>query len=98
MVIPIVFGLWVNFYLFDSKNLLLNKLIKKKKECKQAFVNKLIGKTCDFLFEEQKDGYFEGYSENYVRLYLKEFLCTHDIVNVEIIAPFKDGALAKIKG
>ena len=75
-----------------------NKLIKKKKECKQAFVNKLIGKTCDFLFEEQKDGYFEGYSENYVRLYLKEFLCTHDIVKVEIIAPFKDGALAKIKG
>ena len=74
-----------------------NKLIKKKKECKQAFVNKLIGKTCDFLFEEQKDGYFEGYSENYVRLYLKEFLCTHDIVKVEIIAPFKDGALAKIK-
>ena len=74
-----------------------NRLLKKKAECKQAFVNGLVGKTCDFLFEEEKDGYFEGYSENYVRLYLKDFSGTHDIVKVQIIAPFKDGALAKIK-
>jgi len=74
-----------------------NRLLKKKAECKQAFVNGLVGKTCDFLFEEEKDGFFEGYSENYVRLYLKDFSGTRDVVKVQIIAPFKDGALAKIK-
>ena len=74
-----------------------DRLLKKKAECKNAFALSMVGKTADFLFEEEKDGYFEGYSENYLRLYLKEFNCSHDIVRVEILQPFKDGALAKIK-
>ena len=57
----------------------------------------MVGKTLDFLFEEFKDGYFEGYSENYLRLYLPEYSGDGKIEKVTVIAPFKDGALAKIK-
>ena len=73
-------------------------LIKKKEECKLGFVNSMLNKTADFLFEEFKDGYYQGYSENYLRLYIKEYNGSHDIVKVKIIAPYKDGAIAEIQG
>ena len=72
-------------------------LLEKKAECKERFITSLVGKSVRFLFEEYKDGYYQGYSGNYVRLYLEQFNGTKDIVQVEIIKPFKDGALAKIK-
>ncbi len=71
-------------------------LLEKKAECKANFINALVGKTVRFLFEEEKDGYAEGYSENYVRIYIKDYSGEKDIKEVKIIAPFKDGALAKI--
>ncbi len=70
-------------------------LIEKKAECKENFVSGLIGKTLNVLFEEKVDGYAQGYSENYIRVYVKDFNDLHQIKKVKIIAPFKDGALAK---
>ena len=75
----------------------LNKLLEIKANCKENFAKSMVGKTLDFLFEEFKDGYFEGYSENYLRLYVKDFIDDGKIKKVTVIAPFKDGALAKIK-
>ncbi len=75
----------------------LNKLLEIKANCKQSFSNSMVGKSLEFLFEEQKDGYFEGYSENYLRLYVKDFIDDGKIKKVTVIAPFKDGALAEIK-
>jgi hypothetical protein len=57
----------------------------------------MVGKTLDFLGEEQKDGYFEGYAENYLRLYVRDFSPDGKIKKVSVIKPFKDGALAEIK-
>ncbi len=74
------------------------ELIKKKAECKERFINGLIGKRLNVLFEEGVDGYLEGYSENYVRVYAKgEERLLHQIKEVKIIAPYKDGALGEIK-
>ena len=75
----------------------LNKLLEIKANCKENFAKSMVGKTLEFLFEEFKDGYFEGYSENYLRLYLSEYSGDGKIEKVTVIAPFKDGALAKIK-
>lgn len=75
----------------------LNILLEKKAECKLAFANSMVGKTLDFLGEEQKDGYFEGYAENYLRLYVRDFSPDGKIKKVSVIKPFKDGALAEIK-
>ena len=57
----------------------------------------MLGKTLEFLFEEEKDGYAEGYSENYLRLYLKDFVDNGKIRKVTAIEPFKDGAIAELK-
>ncbi len=71
------------------------QLLNKKAECKENFIKGLIGKTLNVLFEETVEGYAEGYSENYLRVYVKDYDKLHQINKVKIIAPFKDGAIAK---
>ena len=82
----------------EIKKQRLDKLLALKKECKENFANKLKGKTLDFLCEEEKDGYYQGYTENYLRVYLKEKVEIGKITKVIIEEPFLDGAFAKIKG
>ncbi len=82
----------------EIKKQRLDELIKLKKESKENFAVKLKGKTLDFLCEEEKDGYYQGYTENYLRVYLKEKVELGKITKVIIEEPFLDGAIAKIKG
>ena len=82
----------------EIKKQRLDKLLALKKECKETFANKLKGKTLDFLCEEEKDGFYQGYTENYLRVYLKEKVEIGKITKVIIEEPFLDGAIAKIKG
>ncbi len=82
----------------DIKKQRLDQLLKLKKECKENFANKLKGKTLDFLCEEEKDGFYQGYTENYLRVYLKEKVEIGKITKVTIEEPFLDGVIAKIKG
>ena len=82
----------------EIKKQRLDKLLALKKECKENFANRLKGKTLDFLCEEEKDGYYQGYTENYLRVYLKEKVELGKITKVIIEEPFLDGAIAKIKG
>ena len=53
-------------------------------------------KIKNFLFEEEKDGYATGYTENYLRLYIKEYNGNKDFQKVKILQPFLDGALATV--
>ncbi len=71
------------------------QLLNKKAECKENYIKGLIGKTLNVLFEQTVEGYAEGYSENYLRVYVKNYDKLHQINKVKIIAPFKDGAIAK---
>lgn len=82
----------------EIKKQRLDKLLVLKKECKENFANSLKGKTLDFLCEEEKDGYYQGYTENYLRVYLKEKVELGKITKVIIEEPFLDGAIVKIKG
>ena len=82
----------------EIKKQRLDKLLALKKECKENFANRLKGKTLDFLCEEEKDGYYQGYTENYLRVYLKEKVELGKITKVIIEEPFLDGAIAKITG
>lgn len=72
------------------------KLLAKKQESKKAFAVSMVGKTLEFLSEEQRDGYAVGYSGNYLRLYVKNSPEEKNIVKVKVTKPFKDGALADI--
>lgn len=80
----------------DIKKERLNRLLEIKEKSKLDFAKKMFGKSLDFLFEEVKNGYAEGYSENYLRLYVKDFENTDKITKVKVIEPFKDGAIAQI--
>ena len=46
-------------------------LIAEGKKLSSAFAESFLGKTVKVLFEEGKDGVFEGYTENYVRVAVK---------------------------
>lgn len=63
---------------------------------RHIFINKFIGEEFEVLFEEKKDEYFEGYTSNYIRAYLKtdEDLHNH-IIKVKAIERFKDGILVE---
>lgn len=73
----------------------LKRLLEVKQKSKEAFVNRFIGKTLSVLIEEEKEGYFEGYSQNYVRCYLKGNNLS-GFKTVKVIQPFKDGALCEV--
>ncbi len=80
----------------DIKKQRLNKLLEVKADCKKAFVKKMQGKVVDFIFEESKDGFGEGYSENYLRIYVKNYNGTNQIQKVKVLCAFKDGALGEL--
>jgi len=74
----------------------LDKLLEKKAECKKTFIEKEKGKICEFLFEEEKNGFKEGYSENYIRLYVEGEVNIDGFTKVEISEQYLDGAKAKV--
>lgn len=47
------------------------RLLYLDKELENNFIKKHIGKKMDVLFENKKDGYFEGYTKNYIRVKAK---------------------------
>lgn len=73
----------------------LKRLMEVKQSSKINFVKKFIGRELSVLIEEEKDGYFEGYSQNYIRCYIKGENLS-GIKAVKVIEPFKDGALCEI--
>ena len=73
----------------------MQRLLTVKKQCKINFVNSLKGQTLSVLIEEKKDDYFEGYSENYVRCYLKGENLS-GFVNAKVVSYFRDGALCEV--
>jgi len=63
---------------------------------KHIFINKFIGAEFEVLFEEKKDEYFEGYTSNYIRAYLKSDAELHNhIIKVKAVERFKDGVLVE---
>ena len=84
----------------EIKKQRLDKLLEIKKDCKNKFALSMVGKELDFLFEEVKDGYATGYSENYLRLYIKDYKekNKNQIEKVIVETPYLDGAIAIVKG
>ena len=81
---------------FEIKKRRLDKLIEIKKQLKVDFAKSMQGKILRFLPEEFKNGYTAGYSENYLRLYVKGDLPAGEIVSAKVKSPYLDGAVAEI--
>ncbi|MBR2869871.1 MAG: tRNA (N(6)-L-threonylcarbamoyladenosine(37)-C(2))-methylthiotransferase MtaB [Clostridia bacterium] len=74
----------------------LEKLIEKKHALKEQFALKMQGKVLEFLPEEKQGEWTVGYSENYLRLYVKGDLSQKSLVKVVVERPFEDGAIATV--
>ena len=75
----------------------LGVLLKIKERQKTAFAESMLNKTLDVILEEEKDGYCVGYSENYLRVYVKaDGLEPSKKVKVKATEPFLDGVVAQI--
>ena len=70
------------------------RLEEVAEKLKADFIQK--NTTFEVLIEEEEDGYFVGYSKNYIRCYFQGNFHAGDIVKGKIKQPFKDGVLCEI--
>ncbi len=80
---------------FSIKAERVKRLSEIKSELKRNFACKFKGATKSVLCERKKNGYFEGYTKEYLRVYFTGECKIGEIVNVEIGEPFLDGAVGK---
>lgn len=72
------------------------KLSKIAEKIREDFLKKQIGKTVEVLFETEKDGCCEGYTENYTPVtVIGDKVCKGEFLSVEIIDSDKDSCIGK---
>lgn len=77
------------------KNERMRRLTEVKTKLKNAFIERNIGITAEFIPEEKENGYSVGYTGNYVRCYVKGDVGKGKY-KVKLVAPFLGGALAEM--
>lgn len=80
----------------NVKNRRAAVLAEIKAQLKSVFANKFLGSVQPVLCERKKNGFFEGYTPEYLRVYFEGSATVGDIVNVKIIRPFLDGAKGEV--
>ena len=74
----------------------VERILQKGAEEKEKYMRRFVGKTLEIVPEHCIDGYTEGYSENYIRVYVEGEM-GKDPTQVRVERLFKDGVLAKIE-
>lgn len=74
----------------------VNILKELKNKLKSNFIKNNIGKSLNLLTESEENGYITGYSENYLKLYVKQNLNLNQIYKAVPIKEYLDGAIAEI--
>jgi len=80
---------------YALKKARVEKILKKGAEEKKKYMEKFIGKCLEIVPENCFDGITEGYSENYVRVYVEGEM-EKQPTQVRVEKLFKDGVLAVI--
>ena len=80
----------------EKKKERLDELLKIKARLKSDFIGNMKGKTFSVLFEENKDGFAEGYTDNYVRVFVKGNAPSGEFKKVLITGEAGAGALGEI--
>ena len=69
-------------------------LLDKAREVKAKYLARFVGQTLQMVMEYARDGYFEGYSDNYIRVYVQEDQ-GEEPTTVRVLGLYKDGVLAE---
>ena len=80
---------------FALKKERVERLLMKGAEEKKKYMERFIGKTLELVPENCFDGYTEGYSENYIRVYVAGEMEKRP-TQVCVEGLFKDGVLARV--
>ncbi len=72
----------------------VKRLEEVGEKLKREFI--LQNKTAKVLIEEKNGEYFEGYTENYIKCFIKGDFNVGDVVEVNLLKLFKNGALATV--
>ncbi len=81
---------------FSIKKERVERILQKGAEQKQKYLGKFIGKDLEIVPELCKNGFTEGYSGNYIRVYVEGELAKCP-TQVCVEGLFKDGVIAKVK-
>ncbi len=73
----------------------VERILQKGAEQKRAYLQRFIGSTLEIVPEHCIDGYTEGYSENYIRLYVQGEM-GKEPTQVRVEGLFKDGLKAAL--
>jgi threonylcarbamoyladenosine tRNA methylthiotransferase MtaB len=79
----------------DVKKNRVRTLINLGEEKQELFAKNMVGKTSDVLFERDKDGVYEGYTSNYIRVALES---DQDLKNKIIKMKFTKSIGSKLSG
>ena len=83
----------------EVKNERAARLEKQAEETASMFMEGLMGSRQTVLIEEKEDGYQTGYTDNYVKVYIRdatELTGQGGLCHVRLTERFKDGCLAEI--
>jgi threonylcarbamoyladenosine tRNA methylthiotransferase MtaB len=71
----------------------VERLLQKAAKVKEKYLEKTVGKELSVVWEYCSQGYWEGYSDNYVRVYVED-KTGKEPTHVRVEKLFKDGVLA----
>lgn len=74
------------------KNARAARLGEIKLQLKSAFTNKFLGSVRPILCERKKNGWYEGYTPEYLRVYFDGEAKIGSVIDVKITEPYLDGA------
>lgn len=80
-----------------TKSARVDVLTQIKLDLKDRFANKFIGTTQSVLCERKRNGLWEGYTKEYLRVYFTGNAKVGELVNVQIDKPYLDGAMGQTK-
>ncbi len=72
------------------------KLAQTKAQLKANFISSFLGNVRPVLCERKKNGVFEGYTPEYLRVYFGGNATVGKVVNVKITQPYLDGAKGEL--
>ena len=80
-----------------TKTARVEVLSQIKLQLKDNFANKFVGTTQSVLCERKRNGLWEGYTKEYLRVYFTGDAKVGELANVAIEQPYLDGAMGKVE-
>ena len=80
----------------EVKNRRMHRLLNEANAASLRYITGCIGKNYEFIAEEITDGYYTGYTGNYIKVYVKGSLSAGQKYTVKITEVYSDGATAEL--